>query len=187
MGQKFQRILPALLLVISLLQNGCGDGERIAAVALEGSRQQAELGREMTRLNREVATGTERLIEARSRADEQFQTQQADLQTQRNDLDQERKSLALERRTASELAPILQSLGACLVCSLPLVLCGLLLYRLGEDPSLEELIQLLQNPLALPFEPRRTLTPDATDDTGDDRPVVTSPRLVIPTTSVPPS
>jgi hypothetical protein len=132
-----------LILLATIGVIGCSDNERVAEVALTGSKRQADLDQEMIRLNREVAAGTQRLIEAQGQADQQALAAQHDLQKQRDALELERRQIAEKRASESLLAPILFTLGSLTVCSLPIVLCWFLLRGLGHDAAETEVSRLL--------------------------------------------
>ena len=136
------------MIVTAPMLIGCSDSERVAEVALAGSKRQADLDQEMIRLNREVAAGTTRLVEAQAQADQQVLAAQHDLQQQRDALETERRQLAEKRTAESLLAPILLTLGSLVVCSLPLVLCWYLLRELGSDPAELEVTQLFIDQLS---------------------------------------
>jgi hypothetical protein len=135
--------LATMILLAAIGVTGCSDNERVAEVALTGSKRQADLDQEMIRLNREVAAGTQRLIEAQGQADQQALAAQRDLQKQRDALETERRQIAEKRASESLLAPILLTLGSLVVCSLPLVLCWYLLRDLGHDAAETEVFRLL--------------------------------------------
>ena len=148
-----------MTLLLLILASGCSDSERVAQVALEGSKRQADLDQEMTRLNREVAQGTRRLVEARSEADQQLLAQQHDVQQQRDALETERRGIASDRARESILAPVLLTVGSLLVCSLPLILCWFLLQRLGQESAETQVTQLLVEQMAAQDD--RQLLPQA--------------------------
>ena len=137
-----------LVIVTAPMLVGCSDSERVAEVALAGSKRQADLDQEMIRLNRDVASGTTRLVEAQAQADQQILAAQHELQQQRDALETERRQLAEKRTAESLLAPILLTLGSLFVCSLPLVLCWYLLRELGSDPAELEVTQLFIDQLS---------------------------------------
>ena len=72
MNRKTPGFVPLILLAV-LATIGCEEDEnaRVAKVAIEAAKQQAELNQEMSRLNREVASGTKRLVEANAESQEQ--------------------------------------------------------------------------------------------------------------------
>ena len=137
-----------LTIVTAPMLIGCTDSERVAEVALAGSKRQADLDQEMIHLNRDVASGTTRLVEAQAQADQQILAAQHELQQQRDALETERRQLAEKRTAESLLAPILLTLGSLVVCGLPLVLCWYLLRELGSDPAELEVTQLFIDQLS---------------------------------------
>ena len=162
MFPRSSRNLCALLTILTApMLIGCSDSERVADVALAGSKRQADLDQEMIHLNREVAAGTSRLVEAQGQADQKHLSAQQDLQQQRDALETERRQLAERRNAESLLAPIFLTLGSLLICSLPLVLCWYLLRELGSDPAELEVTQLFIDQLSAQeeHEPRNELSP----------------------------
>ncbi len=148
------RSLWTTILLAMIAATGCGsDSDRVAEVALESSRRQAALDREMARLNREITEGTRQLVESRGEADRQILAQQQELQQQRQQLDDERRGIASQRLRESLLAPILTNLGWLAVCSLPLVLCWYLLHGLGRESAETPVTQLLVDHLMLSDDP----------------------------------
>ena len=143
-----------LMIVTAPMLIGCSDSERVAEVALAGSKRQADLDQEMIHLNRDVASGTTRLVEAQAQADQQILAAQHELEQQRDALETERRQLAEKRTAESLLAPILLTLGSLAVCSLPLVLCWYLLRELGSDPAELEVTQLFIDQLSAQEKPQ---------------------------------
>jgi hypothetical protein len=132
---------------------GCDEDKRVAQIAEDAAKRQAEQDLEMARLNREVVEGTKRVVEAGAVATEKTLSMQQDLQEQQNQLDSERKKLAAERTRESLLVPVLHTLGILLVCSLPLILCWKLLTGLGRDPEADAICEILVDELAAARSP----------------------------------
>jgi len=138
-----------LLLLTTMMLAGCSDSAQVARVAEQALEQQAEQNEEMVRLNREVAESTQRLVEADAEARREILAAQRDIQTQhrgvnqqRDALEQERRDIATQRRTESLLAPILATLGAGLLCLLPVAVAGLILRHINrsEAPDVSQLL-----------------------------------------------
>ena len=126
MKRLIRQMLVAILVNLVI---GCNSSDdRLARMAMESTKRQAEQNREMSQLNREVAEGTKRIAEAVAESREEMLAMEADLQDQRMRLEEERRLLANERYRESLLAPILDNLGVLLIVCLPLVICCLLLF-----------------------------------------------------------
>ena len=138
------RPITMMLLAALVIGNGCNsDDSRVAEVAVEAAKRQAQQNQEMAHLNREVAEGTKRLVEGQAEADQRFQSMQQDLHAQRDQLETERRQQAETRQRDSLLAPVLTTLGVLLVCSLPLIVCWKLLTGLGNESAEATIAQLL--------------------------------------------
>ena len=143
-----RHVLVMLTLMIGI--TGCADDSaEVARVAEQALQQQAEQNQEMVRLNREVAESTQRLVEADAEARTEILAAQRDIQAQqhgvnqqRDALEQERRNIAAQRRTDSVLAPILYTLGAGLLCLLPVGVAGLMLWHVNhsEAPDVSQLL-----------------------------------------------
>ena len=166
-------MLMLLITVLMVATLGCNSDRRVAQVATEAARRQAEQNQEMIRLNREVAKNNERLIEADSQArqevlqvqrdlierDEQGRQElnslQREVQTavsqertsldrQLEELDDERRDIAQDRRWDSVFGSAIASFGAILACLAPVVLAVYLLRSIhNQEPSDAELAELL--------------------------------------------
>ena len=133
-------VLPLVIVVLVAL-HGCDGGDRrLAEMANEASRRQAEQNREMARLNRDVAAHNRRLIES----GDNLTSLQRELQTERRDL-------ADQYRFESLLAPIVATLGGIVVCLLPLAVCLYLFHTLGNESTDDGVVELLlDETLAVP-------------------------------------
>ncbi len=167
----------ALIATTILLLTGCDEDGRLATLAEESARQQAQQNQEMARLHGEVAEGARRLVEADAKArqdvlaaQQQLQAQQAEVGQQRDQLESERREIARQRLSESVFGPILAELGPLAVCGLVLVLCGLLIYGLRSGPSDadtmgEILIEELVSPRPMLYSP---ILPQVTTDVVED-------------------
>lgn len=142
-------------MMVLVLAGCCGRDERLAAVALEASRQQAEQNLRMAQSQREVAAGARQLVEADARARQEMAElhrgvagQQSEVGRQRDRLDDERRALGAERRRESLLGPVIGSAATVLACLLPLVICVLVLWPRPDHPEAAELTALLVEDLA---------------------------------------
>ena len=168
-----------LLLVASLATMiGCKDDERLAEMAQDATRRQAEQNEEMIRLNREVAHSHQRLIEADAESrqevlqvqhqlierDEQgrqqlnalqrdtqsgIQRERSSLDRQQEELDKERKEIARQRNRDPIVAAAITSLGVILACLAPIALAICLLRTTHCHESTDtELTELLLQEMA---------------------------------------
>ena len=158
-------------MMVLVLAGCCGRDERLAVVALESSRQQAEQNLRMAQSQREVAAGARQLVEADARARQEMAelhrgvaSQQSEVGRQRDRLDDERRALGAERRRESLLGPVIGSAATVLACLLPLVICVLVLWPRPDPPEAAELTALLVEDLAA-SRPRLLGRP-----AGSDRP-----------------
>jgi hypothetical protein len=157
-------------ILISLLI-GCGETDpRVAQVALESTRRQAEQNRKMGELQQHVAEGTKQLVDADAQARQQLaelqrelRSDQAEIGRQRDALESERRTIATERRWDSILGTSIYAGAGILACLLPLLLCGWLLHatrdKQGTDEALAELL---------------------VEELVTDRPLLLPPRQVVP-------
>jgi len=155
--------------LISLLI-GCGETDpRVAQVALESTRRQAEQNRQMGELQQHVAEGTKQLVDADAQARQQLaelqrelRSDQAEVGRQRDALESERRTIATERRWDTVVGTSIYAGAGILACLLPLLLCGWLLHatrdKQGTDEALAELLVeelVTDRPLLLP--PRQSV------------------------------
>ena len=163
-----------LLLVAGLATMiGCEEDERLAEMAQDATRRQAEQNQEMSRLNREVAQSHQRLLEADTESrqevlqvqrelierDEQGRQQlnalQRDTQTsiqrerssmdrQHEEMDKERKEITKQRNRDPIIATAITSFGVILACLTPIALAICLLRTTHcHEPTDSELADLL--------------------------------------------
>lgn len=145
-----------LLVLLTMMVTGCNDDSaEVSRVAQHALRQQSEQNAEMARLNREVAESTQRLVEADAQARQEVLAAQRDIQSQqtvvnqqRNDLEQELREIAGQRHTESLLAPILFTLGAGLLCLLPVGVACLVLWNLNQSEAPDVSHVLIEDALA---------------------------------------
>ena len=145
-----------LLVLLLMMATGCNDDSaEVARVAQQALRQQAEQNQEMARLNREVAKSTQRLVEADAEARQEVLAAQRDLQAQqtvvneqRDALEDERRDIAGQRHTESLLAPILATLGAGLLCLLPVGVACLLLWHVNQSEAPDVSSLLIEDALS---------------------------------------
>ena len=158
---------PSLAVALTLPLIGCGPSpdlrdQRLAEVAQQSVAVQAQQNEHIARQSqtsaeqsRHLAEATQQLVSqdaaarqqllaAQEKLNSQFQQQRGAIDAGRDALEQERRQLAAERQREPILAASIESLGLILACLLPLVLCGLLLWRLGrvepDDAAVAELL-----------------------------------------------
>ena len=84
------RPITMMLLAALVIGSGCNNEDaRVAEVAVEAAKRQAQQNQEMAHLNREVAEGTKRLVEGQAETDQRFQSMQQDNHVQRDQLETE--------------------------------------------------------------------------------------------------
>ena len=139
-----------VMLTLLIGMTGCADeSAEVARVAEQALRQQAQQNEAMSQLNHEIAESTQRLVEADTEArreileaQREIQAQQDGVNQQRDALEQERRDISALRRTESVLAPIVTTLGAGLLCLLPVVIAGQMLWHVNRSdaPDVAELL-----------------------------------------------
>lgn len=170
---------------------GCNDDEnaRVANVAMEAARQQADQNKEMAKVNQTVATATERLVAADAEARKEIVTVHRDIQAerqgfnaQRDQLEAERKSIARQRHTESWVGPVILSSGTIVVAALAIGFCLLLVFGLrNSDAADTELNELLVRELAsegsgiLPQLTRLSELPAIENSQADESPAAALP------------
>jgi len=197
MKRQNRSMIVMLMGLAALGMAGCEkeDG-RLAQMARDATRRQAEQNQEMVRLNRDVAESHKRLVEADGVARQevlqiqrelnqlQRETQTA-IREERNGLDrqhekleQERQQIAAQRHRDPIIAGVLTTLGVVLACLVPL---GLAIYLLravrNEGPADTELAELLTEELVA--ERPVLLPPQAADHCMLDGPQADRPRLTV--------
>lgn len=140
-----------ILVAVALAATGCHDerDKRLAAVAVEAVRQQADQNRRMVDLQEQVATGTRRLVEADTQARREMTqlhqsvlTQQSEVGHQRDRLDEERKALAGQRQRETIWAAVIHDGAALVGCLLLLAIAALCLWPQAETAQTAELSEL---------------------------------------------
>lgn len=144
--------LPALLLMILA---GCGSDE--ARLSHQTER--------LVDLQAGVAEGATRLVEsdAAARSDwvdlqSNLETQRLEIGRQRDLLEEDRRQIASQRLTGSIVAAAIPTAGVLIVCTLPLVICWLLLRPSDRDDGAEVVCSVLLDDLAAD-RPRLTASP----------------------------
>jgi hypothetical protein len=137
--QQTIRLLPVILAITIL---GCSDDPRLAELAKETNRQQAQQNQEMAKLNREVAEGSKRVVQASAEMTEQLLTIEKELHDKQDELETERKEFAQERRTDSLLGTFLVTAATLVAVTMPLMLSWYLLHSLQkqDEPAIIELL-----------------------------------------------
>ena len=149
-------VLVAAILLLAMVSCDDSGDERLAWLAQENTRQQAEQNREMAQLNREVAQAHQELIGLQHNLEEQ----QVQINDQRDLLESERREIANHRHRDPIIAAAISNVGLVLACLIPLALAGYLLYCLRDqkdDPVVAELLieeMISEQPTLLP--PPRT-------------------------------
>ena len=141
-----------LWIALIVLWIGCDETDpRVAQVAMESTRRQAEQNKQMAELQQHVAEGTKQLVEADSQARQklvelqhELRTDQAEVGRQRDRLETERREIAKDRYWDSILGTSIYAGAGILACLLPLLVCCWLLWctrdKQGTDEALAELL-----------------------------------------------
>jgi len=140
------------MIVILFLMSGCESPDgRLVELSEMSLQRQAEQNRQMAEQSQRIADATAELIAADAQARQEFSELSQDLQAERAGINRQRKLLEEERREIAGqrhrdpiIAAAISSCGIVVACSLPLVLCGYLLYvlqhRTAPDEALVELL-----------------------------------------------
>jgi hypothetical protein len=162
-----QRLKTTLVLAILAVAGCKSEDERIAEMAIDYARRQAEQSQRMAEMQQEVVEGSRTLVEADCRARQELleahrglQTTEAELFRQRDQLEQERREIARQRRSDPIIAEAIAKLGLLLACLAPLALAGLLLHKYLNCGDTEGITQILIDEFAskepsLLYAPRR--------------------------------
>jgi hypothetical protein len=137
-----QQITLALIVMLVITILGCSDDTRLAELAQETNRQQAQQNQEMAKLNQEVAAGSKHIAQASAQATEKILSMEKDLQARQDELEIERKELAQERKIDSLLGTFLVTAAALIAVALPLILSWYLLHSLQKqgEPAVTDLL-----------------------------------------------
>ena len=159
------------LLITALIIAGCSSDARVARLAEQAADRQAQQNKEMARVTSEVAAASKELIEADAQARQQMAQlhnklgeEQREIGRQRDQLEQERRRLAQQRQRDPVLAAAITTTGVTLAGLLPLLLAGLVLWRLRDaGQELETLNELLVEELVAE-QPRLLPAPEAANE-----------------------
>ena len=163
-----KRTLRITLTLILLTSIGCNSNEnsRVAELATQQLKRQADQNRRMSELQQEVASGSRELVEADANARQEMVTLQREMQTERNEIGHQRDQLEAERREIADrrnrdpiIAAAITRVAFVVVSLLPLLICWLLLQQKVEPADKYEITELLLEDLDS-AEPR--LMPSAT-------------------------
>ena len=137
-------VVAVAVLLVPLM--GCGHSdERLARLAEQSLRQQAEQNREMSELNHEVTQTHQELIGLQH----DLEGQQAEVNQQRDQLESERREIAGQRYRDPIIAAAITGLGVVMACLAPIVLAIYLLRTVHhQEPSDAELAELLVREIA---------------------------------------
>jgi len=126
----------ALMLTLATLA-GCEDeNSKLARMADDFARRQAEQTQQVVELQREVAEGSRQLVEADARAREDMAALHREVGRQQDQLEADRRAFAAQRRMDPIVASAITNAAWLLACLLPLVLCWYLLHsRPNEDDA----------------------------------------------------
>ena len=169
-----------LIVLAAALMTGCDEEEnaRVAKVAMEATKQQADQNKEMAKVNQTVAEARKDLV----KLNQEIQSERTGLNTQRDKLEAERKVIAQQRRTESWVGPVIHSSGIVVVAGLAIGLCLLLIFGLRKSDTADtELNELLicelasEEPGILPQPKRLPALPASENDHSDELPATALP------------
>ena len=147
-----KRTLRITLTLILLTSIGCNSNEnsRVAELATQQLKRQADQNRRMSELQQEVASGSRELVEADANARQEMVTLQREMQTERNEIGHQRDQLEAERREIVDsrnrdpiIAAAITRVAFVVVSLLPLLICWLLLQQKVEPADKYEITELL--------------------------------------------
>jgi outer membrane murein-binding lipoprotein Lpp len=137
-----EQLVRSNVIILVLLILGCSDDARLAELAEECNRQQAQQNQEMAKLNREVAAGSKEVIQASTHATDKLLSMEKQIHDDRTTLEIERGHLAEERKSESQMGGFLVTATRLFAISLPLLLAAYLLHFLQKegDPAISDLL-----------------------------------------------
>ena len=155
-------------LMAMLMLAGCSSDARLVQLSEQAAERQAAQNHQMARVTSEVAAASKELIEADAQARQEMAQlhnklgeEHRQIGRQRDQLEQERQQIAEQRQRDPLLAAAITTTGLTLAGLLPLLLAGLVIWRLRDaGQELETLNQLLVEELVAE-QPRLLPAPDA--------------------------
>lgn len=155
------------LIVVLMMIAGCeSSDERLARMAEETTRQQAQQNERLAEQHHEIAQASRQLVEADAKARAEFgqltrglQTERFEIGHQRDAMEEERRQLARARQRDPIIATAVLQVGLVIACLLPLLVCIYVLRAVtsgdtaGDSQALSELLVLdltSNRPLLLP-------------------------------------
>ena len=140
-----------LWIVAVAMTVGCSDDDRVARIAEQAAARQAEQTKEIIKVQRDVAQASKELVAADAQARHEMAElhktlgdQQHDIHQQHDQLEHERQKIAAQRQRDPIIAAAIQDAGLILACLLPLLLAGLVIWRLRDSgEELQTLNQVL--------------------------------------------
>lgn len=163
MGTSANMTLSLGLIALIVPTIGCDEDRRLAEMAGENARLQAEQNREMSQLNREVAQAHQEVIGLQHDLEEQ----QEGINAERDLLESERRDIAKQRRRDPLVADAVRGAALLLGCLAPLALAAYLLYCLRDRDEDQVIGELLIEELTTD---RPSLLPSPPPESGDGRP-----------------
>lgn len=137
----------SVLVAIAVCVFGCADeNERVAEIALESARWQAEQSQTLIESNQSLADGSENLVSADASARQELATLQRELRADQAEIARQHEDLATkhtqwvetrERDAANESS--FGALGLIIACLAPLILAGWAMSAKDDPPTSEEI------------------------------------------------
>ena len=126
-------------LMAMLMLAGCGSDARLVQLSEQAAQRQAEQNHQMARVTNEVVAASKELVEADAQARQEMAElhntlgdEQREIGRQRDQLEQERQQIAEQRQRDPLLAAAITTTGLTLASLLPLLLAGLVIWRLRD-------------------------------------------------------
>lgn len=157
-------------LFILLTLSGCGQApdyrdQRLAEFAQRSNSEQVQQNVRMAELVRRDAESRKELLATHQQLSSQLNQQQAVIDAGRDRLEQDRRDISQQRHRDPIVAATLHNIGLLLACVLPLLLAGLIVWRMQhQEPDHAAVAELLiceltsDTPMFLPapVQPRLT-------------------------------
>ena len=162
--------MPGTALVILLTLSGCGQApdyrdQRLAEFAQRSTSEQVQQNARLAELVQRDAESRKELLATHQDLTSQLNRQQSVIDAGRDRLGQDRRDIAQQRHLDPIVAATFQNVGLLMACLLPLLLAGMIVWRMQhQDPDHAAVAELLvceltsDRPLFLPSSVQPRLT-----------------------------
>lgn len=142
-----------VLVAIAVSTLGCADeNERVADIAMESARWQAEQSQTLSESNQSIADGSKVLVTADAASRQELASLQRELRADQAEIARQYEELANDhtdwveqRERETSTSSSVGALGLILACLAPLVLAGWALSSKDEPPTSEEIDAVLKD------------------------------------------